>query len=67
MTSRLPLALLCVLAAAPALAQKKNDGELPPRTEADILKTVTLPEGLLHSFTAPDLANLLAWLESLKR
>jgi putative heme-binding domain-containing protein len=26
-----------------------------------------MPEGLLHSFTAPDLANLLAWMESLKR
>jgi putative heme-binding domain-containing protein len=35
------LSLLC---STSLLAQKKN-GELPARTEADILKTVTLPEG----------------------
>jgi putative heme-binding domain-containing protein len=40
---RASLALLVTLS-LPAFAQQKK-GELPERTEADILKTVTLPEG----------------------
>ena len=36
--------LTAALLAVPAAAQKKN-GELPARTEAEILKTITLPEG----------------------
>jgi putative heme-binding domain-containing protein len=43
--SPLPLLLLAaILAALPAQAQKK-DGQAAPRTEAEILKTVKLPEG----------------------
>ncbi|MEQ1859443.1 MAG: HEAT repeat domain-containing protein [Chthoniobacteraceae bacterium] len=38
------LALLALLT-APAFAQKKKNEQLPARTEAEILKTVTLPEG----------------------
>ena len=37
------LLLLVALIASPAWAQKKD--QLPERSEADILKTVTLPEG----------------------
>lgn len=45
MSKRLSLLVLCgVVLASPAWAQKKND-QLAERTEAEILKTVTLPEG----------------------
>src|ERR1700756_272577 len=45
MSHRFALLFLCGIAlAVPARAQKKND-QLPERTEAEILKTVTLPEG----------------------
>lgn len=45
MSHRFALYLLCgVTLAVPAWAQKKND-QLPERSEAEILKTVTLPEG----------------------
>jgi putative heme-binding domain-containing protein len=45
MSHRLSLLVLCGIAfALPAWAQKKND-QLPERSEAEILKTVTLPDG----------------------
>jgi len=45
MSHRFALLFLCGIALAlPARAQKKND-QLPERSDAEILKTVTLPEG----------------------
>ncbi len=40
-----PTLVIAALLAAPAFGQKKKSEEIPPRTEAEILKTVTLPEG----------------------
>src|SRR5690349_15506531 len=43
MKSPLPILLFAAIFASPALAQNKD--QLAPRSEADILKTVKLPEG----------------------
>ena len=45
MSNRRCFLILCVIVFAnPAWAQKKHD-QLPERSDAEILKTVTLPEG----------------------